>query len=335
MIRFIKKFALLFVVLFSIWISFAYMPTNKDIQILNQLKNTFKKEYQKDPAKFDKISNNITKLKQAAINDERLYYLVTQLESIVNDLMENDSIKHWPYKIIEIIDGDTIKINYNWKNQNVRMIWIDAPENDTSRFWYIECYWDEAYNYLVQLIWNNEEIELEFDKTQWSTDKYWRLLWYIFIDWNNINKTMIQKWYAREYTYSTPYKYQQTFKNAEKSAKNNKNWLWNKISCNWERKSVDEVDILDNLINLIDDDNNDEDSISTIDNISSLTNSSSYSNNTSSSSYSNNSYNYSNYSNSYSSSCWSYIWHEWPRWWCYHWSKSGKSKVYWSHSCCK
>jgi len=333
-----KKFMLLFLFIFSFWISFAYTPTNKDIQIVNSLKSSFSNIYQKEPTQFNNISNNIDKLKKIATNDERLYYLVTEIESIVNNLIKNDNIKHWPYKVIEVINGDTIKINYNWKSQNIRMIWIDAPENNTSRFWYIECYGDEAYNYLIQLIWNNQEIELELDSTQWNKDQYWSLLWYIFVNWKNVNETMLKKWYAREYTYNTPYKYQKSFKNAEASAKNLRYWLRNEISCNWQRKSIEESDIINNIIEIISDENNENNSDDNSNNIinSSLTSDNPSTNNSSSSSNStSSSSSYSNYSSSYSSSCWWYIWHEWPRWWCYHWSKSGKSKVYWSHSCCK
>lgn len=308
MIKFSKKMVSLLVILLFIWISFAYTPTEKDTKIINTLDINFKAIYKKDPSQFEKIPGNIEKLKKYAKNDERLYYLLIEVEKIVNNLTANETTNSL-YKLIEIIDWDTIKINYNWKNQNVRMIWVDAPEKNTSRFWYIECYWEESDNYLTELLWNVSEIKLEFDDTQWIEDQYGRLLWYVFVNWNNINETMIKKWYAWEYTYNKPYKYQQDFKNAELYAKNNKLWLWKTTACNWERKQFDETDqLLNNLIE------NTEENLNEI-------------------SGNNQNNNTTENNNSYWWLCWWYVWYQWPKGWCYHWNWS--KKVYWEHYCCK
>jgi hypothetical protein len=106
------------------------------------------------------------------------------------------------------------------------------------RFWYKECYWEESSNYLkILLEWKH--IQIEFDQTQWKTDKYNRYLWYIFLDWENINNQMIREWYAWEYTYDKDYKYQALFKSSQDQASENKFWLWSSNSCNWERKKVE------------------------------------------------------------------------------------------------
>lgn len=141
------------------------------------------------------------------------------------------------YLLKTVVDWDTIWVMIDWKYQSVRLIGVDSPEKSTTRFWYPECYWEEAWSYLESLLsWGY--VELEFDETQWKYDKYDRLLAYVFVNWENINEKMIGEWYWWEYTYNKAYKYQKEFKQAETKAKNNKKWLWNK--CNWERRAVKE-----------------------------------------------------------------------------------------------
>ena len=138
--------------------------------------------------------------------------------------------KWWILK--EVIDWDTIKVEENGSIYNVRMIWLDAPESSTTRYWYIEEYGAEAKDHLKQLL-NWKNISLEFDETQGEEDKYWRKLAYVFVNGNNINKQMIEDGYAWEYTYNLPYKYQSEFKEAQKTAELKNNGLWGVT--HWER----------------------------------------------------------------------------------------------------
>ena len=144
------------------------------------------------------------------------------------------------YTLLEIIDWDTVKIkdNKDEKSYSIRMIWLDAPEKTTTRYWYIECFWNEATEHLKTLLsWANE-IWLELDNSQGLTDKYWRILWYVYYSWENLNQKMIKDGYGFEYTYNLPYKYQKSFKKAEKNARINQLWLWNKNTCDWKRESI-------------------------------------------------------------------------------------------------
>lgn len=122
------------------------------------------------------------------------------------------------YKVLEITDGDTIKIDYNGTGEKVRLIGIDTPEKN-------KCFNTEATNKLKSLLGNNE-VEIEADQTQGERDKYNRLLLYIWLKGELVNKTMISEGYAHEYTYNLPYKYQQEFKDAQREAQNTKRGLW-------------------------------------------------------------------------------------------------------------
>ena len=157
----------------------------------------------------------------------------------------NDNI----YQLVNIVDWDTITVRkWTWDEISVRLIWIDAPENTSKRYWYAECYWFESKEYLTKLLSNVNEIELEMDTSQWEKDVYGRLLAYAFYNGENINQKMIAEWYGWEYTYNKPYKYVNEFKKAEEQAKNNQLWLRSNNSCKWERIAIDSTPLANEKI---------------------------------------------------------------------------------------
>lgn len=130
----------------------------------------------------------------------------------------------------EVIDGDTIEI---WmlgdQVEKIRLIGIDAPEMSEN-----QCYSQEAKQELERLL-VNTTIIMKADPSQENKDKYDRLLRYVFLPKNmdiNVNKWMVEKGFAFEYTYDKPYQYQQDFQNAETTAKASKAGFWAKNTCN-------------------------------------------------------------------------------------------------------
>ena len=142
------------------------------------------------------------------------------------------------YSLVSVVDGDTIKILVNGEPTSVRLIGVDTPEKYSTRYGYAECFWEEASQYLKDLLKNISEVEIEYDDSQGTYDKYGRILWYLFVNGENYNQKMIEDGYAREYTYNTPYRYQQVFKTAQKQAELWNVWLRNTNTCNGERKSI-------------------------------------------------------------------------------------------------
>lgn len=134
------------------------------------------------------------------------------------------------YTVSSVLDGDTFRIKYQGKTQSVRLLGIDAPESTKTRYKYLECFGVEAKNYLKSLI-DKKKITFQFDPSQDQKDIYDRLLAYVFLDDENINQTMIEDGYAKEYTYKTPYFYQSQFKQAEQSAQQQWAGLWSESTC--------------------------------------------------------------------------------------------------------
>ncbi|MBN1618125.1 thermonuclease family protein [Candidatus Dojkabacteria bacterium] len=136
------------------------------------------------------------------------------------------------YEVLEVVDGDTIKIDYEGEVTGVRLIGIDTPETkdpDSP----VQCYGQEASDKMKELV-DGKTIEVEFDDTQGEKDKYGRLLLYIWVDDIFVNETLIKEGYAKEYTYDDPYKYQGDFRELQAEAKKNNKGLWGK-ACDCEK----------------------------------------------------------------------------------------------------
>lgn len=203
------------------------------------------------------------------------------------------------YSLLHVVDWDTIRVkNEKGEERSVRMIGIDAPESSTLRYWYAECYGNEASAHLKELLTWISQVQIEADPTQTTLDKYGRLLGYVTLNGVNINKKMIEDGYAFEYTYNLPYKYRDEFKNAEKEARTQSKWLWANNTCQGTRTEVKPIYV-------------------PVPNYWS----------------SNNSYsNYSNSSYDSSSSDWR-TYYTWPRGGCYYINSNG-NKTYVSHAYC-
>ena len=139
------------------------------------------------------------------------------------------SIVDGNYPVKYVIDGDTIVISTDDGDKKVRLIGVDTPEIE-SIYRSRECFGEEASNFLKEKL-NNQVVYIEFDKTQGDLDKYGRLLRYIWLQGELINKEINLAGYGEEYTYRVPYKYQKDFLEAEEKASEAKIGLWNHSVC--------------------------------------------------------------------------------------------------------
>lgn len=134
------------------------------------------------------------------------------------------------YKVVNVVDGDTIDVELNGIKQRVRLLGIDTPESVDPRK-PIECFGKEASSKTAEIV-LNKSVKLESDETQSDKDKYKRLLRYVFLeDGTFVNELLIKEGYAHEYTYDAPYKYQAEFKLAQTQAQTNKKGLWADAVC--------------------------------------------------------------------------------------------------------
>jgi micrococcal nuclease len=134
------------------------------------------------------------------------------------------------YKVLRVVDGDTIVIEVDGKSESVRMIGVDTPELNDSRTG-VQCFAKEASEKTKALV-TGKNIRLEKDESQGERDKYKRLLGYVFLENGAfINLALIKGGFAHEYTYDGEYKYQKQFKAAQAEAKESGAGLWGEENC--------------------------------------------------------------------------------------------------------
>lgn len=132
--------------------------------------------------------------------------------------------------VTRVIDGDTIEVRTNNELQKIRLIGIDAPETGSGNTTK-ECFSEEATKELASLI-LQKNVVLHDDPTQDNQDRYGRLLRYVSLpDGTNINRLLILKGFANEYTYRVPYQLQKEFQDAEDTAEIEKLGLWSPLLC--------------------------------------------------------------------------------------------------------
>lgn len=140
------------------------------------------------------------------------------------------------YEVARVVDGDTIDVSIDGKVERLRLIGINTPETVDPRK-PVECFGTEASNKAKTLL-SGKKVILESDSSQGERDKYDRLLRYVFLeDGTSFNLLMVKEGYAYEYTYDLPYKYQTSFKQAQKEAEVNKAGLWGD-TCNGKNTPI-------------------------------------------------------------------------------------------------
>lgn len=215
----------------------------EDISALLAQTEILIKEFNENLVLASSYNIDIEKYKEVTkfqISEDSSYQTIEDIYNQVNE--NNDELetsineaKNKTYQVTKVVDGDTIKISYEGIETSVRLIGIDTPEtvhpSDP-----IECFGVEASSKMKSLV-EGEEVRIMFDNSQGIKDKYGRLLLYIWVGDIFVNKNMVEKGYAHEYTYSTPYLYQTEFKEVEKEARESESGLWGDV-CACEEKEV-------------------------------------------------------------------------------------------------
>lgn len=120
----------------------------------------------------------------------------------------------------EVIDGDTIVLE---GGETVRYIGIDTPETSHPTK-PIECFGEESKKINKNLV-EGKMIRLEKDVSE--TDRYGRLLRYVWVDEIFVNDKLVRDGYASSVSYPPDVKYQEVFKQAQEEAMQDNRGLWN------------------------------------------------------------------------------------------------------------
>ena len=119
-------------------------------------------------------------------------------------------------EVVRVIDGDTIEIA---GGAHVRYIGIDTPETYPEE----EFYGPEAKAKNIELV-DGKLVTLEKDVSE--TDKYGRLLRYVYVDGVFVNGELVRLGYAEAVAYPPDTRYQWQLSQLEKEAKAAKLGIW-------------------------------------------------------------------------------------------------------------
>ena len=107
-----------------------------------------------------------------------------------SDNQESEQVNEAGYRVVKVVDGDTLDVEIDGKIERLRLIGIDTPETVDPRK-SVQCFGREASNKAKELL-SGQFVNLESDETQGERDKYKRLLRYVFLpDGTNFNLYMI------------------------------------------------------------------------------------------------------------------------------------------------
>ncbi len=159
------------------------------------------------------------------------------LSKTAQDDIKIDSSIYYP--VSYVVDGDTFKVNIVDTNKEenagdskiitVRVLGINTPETVDPRK-PVECYGSEASAEAKEIL-NGHKVKLVFNPGRELKDKYGRYLAYVYRDDALFyNEFMIEKGYAREYTFGSAYSMQKEFRDLETSAQKAKLGLWSKCA---------------------------------------------------------------------------------------------------------
>jgi micrococcal nuclease len=136
--------------------------------------------------------------------------MVLFLGGCVSSSVNTDTVS-----VVRVIDGDTVVIA---GGQRVRYIGIDTPEVDPE-----EAFGGEAADVNRELV-QGKVVNLEKDTSE--TDRYGRLLRYVWVDGTMVNIELVRRGLAKAKEYPPDTKYQSLLETAELEARLARRGMW-------------------------------------------------------------------------------------------------------------
>jgi len=131
-------------------------------------------------------------------------------------------------EVVEVVDGDTLKVRIANEVVTVRLIGVDTPESvDPDRP--VMCFGQEATAFTREMVARaGNRVLLEKDVSE--TDRYGRLLRYVWVEHPDgrrmLNYELVSQGYAQVATFPPDVKYADWFVQAQREAQENGRGLW-------------------------------------------------------------------------------------------------------------
>lgn len=146
---------------------------------------------------------------------EDVFVPKTYRRAIKGKREQNEDIKKVSVRVLKVIDGDTIEVDYEGRKERVRYTGIDCPE--IKQEWGINA--KDLNTYLL-----SGYIELELDVQE--RDRYGRILAYVWSYGKMVNEELVKKGLAMVSTYQPNVRYVDRFRKAQEEARLYKEGFW-------------------------------------------------------------------------------------------------------------
>ena len=132
-----------------------------------------------------------------------------------------------PARVVRVVDGDTIIVRLDGRDERLRYIGINTPETVKPNN-PVECYGEAAHQRNEQLV-GGKDVFLAKDISE--RDQYERLLRYVYVQTPNgtllfVNLALVQDGYAQVSTFPPDVQHEQEFRAAQRAARAGKKGLW-------------------------------------------------------------------------------------------------------------
>ena len=133
--------------------------------------------------------------------------------------------------VVRVVDGDTVRVLLQGQREDVsvRLIGIDTPET-VAPGRPVECFGPQASEFARQVL-DGATVLLELDPSQGETDRFGRLLAYVWLQTDpqsltQFNLAAVRAGFARQVQFAAPYAWQDEFESAESQARADATGLW-------------------------------------------------------------------------------------------------------------
>jgi micrococcal nuclease len=192
----------------------------------SQTKDDDKQEEQVEVSEYEDVANEEEAGTEA--NNVTHMTLVTSNPTTIADEQSKVSANEKRMvkaTVVKNIDGDTIKVKLeNGKEENVRFLLIDTPETKHPKLG-VQPFGPEASAFIKRMAPVGKEVTLELDVS--DREKYGRLLAYVWVDGQMLNRMIVEQGLARVgYIYAPNTKYVDYLKEAQTKAQQAKRGIW-------------------------------------------------------------------------------------------------------------
>jgi micrococcal nuclease len=171
------------------------------------------------PKETETAQSNDTATSQTNVaNSNQGTHSTTDQQQLTNP----DGVVLIPGLVTNVIDGDTLDVKINNKEERVRLLLVDTPETKHPSK-PIQPFGPEASEFTKQTL-LGKQVRLEKDVSE--RDRYGRVLVYVWVDGKMHNETLIEKGLARVAVFPPDTKYVDEFREKQRQAQEKAIGIW-------------------------------------------------------------------------------------------------------------